>query len=1684
MDVGRLEALVLRLVQNPHDESAIAEAHGEGQRDPKAYAVFLERVGAATSDPALASYWLTEAANVWATALGDMHRSARTLMLAIDRDPLQPVPAERLADLYRQKGDNKALAALLERRAKALLPTAAVDVPIREQLATIYEELGRVWSEPPLANPQKAVEHFLHALEYDPNNEYAIYTVRELLKAQGDFAQALPYYERERALTQDRERRLALFADEGEMRQQVGDWAGAAEAFRRALSLEPNDAATRQQLASLALERVRAGQAPSAAELQEAAGLFLGLAQEFGGEHGFLYALCTLELSPSNDRAFELALQHGEPLGRLGELAPLASAYLQASPRGRFAQTAQQLTAAAVPAVDPGSDSALDAATLAPPAAVLPAALAGGPLVAEWGGSEADVADLGVSNEAQTVIGEAVIEDLRQQESALQVASRQVTPKPAAALAPSPAPPAVAQAAPAARPAAQAAPAVPAAPQSPLEALLSQGASLAAKNRKNEAYKFYREALDMSPAEPEALAFVETHLKRLRKFGELRDLLWAASGVAGTGEPATSWLREVATLSETQLRDVDGAIKAWLRIHEYDPEAARGELKRLLTQSANWDVLAQVLSQQAEHSTDQEARLVVERELADLHESKRRDFASAGAVWVNIAALTEGDEAPILRAVQLFEQAGQPEMAANAITSNIQAIRDPAVLSELYKKLGSLREAMGDLAGAGAALREGALEAKQSELWELAEDYFVRAMAWEQAAQVVNERAQTVEGKAQAELFARQASYSLKAGDNNQARSLLERAAELDPESSAVAVQLEQMFVEVGQTGELVQFLLRRAEGLQDAGQRVDLRRRAAGLQRELGDIEGARESLELILRDREDEAVLMELAQEAEQRGEADRAVDFFKRLSDIAPSKEQKAQMILRQAQLLVDPLGELEGAVDCYRAILDQIDPNNRDALNKIAELELQRGEFASAANALEALLKLTEPREERLAVAQRLVALYGDQLTQDKDLLRILKIVHELDPDDFEAIGRLSQLAENVEDWPSYVEYLGELISVEGDDEELARMTLRLSQVLRDKLDRADDALGKLGEIGDLGNAECRKAFVELGDELGKKAAVAKRLVAWYKDVPGSPERTRSLHEAFGRFVEAGEDAEAAAVAKELTRTRVADPDIGSRLEEVAVRLKDLDALSIAHGLLVRPLSGPARAEEMVRQAEALVRAGVEVSEAILHGEQALTSVEPADAEVLLARISKLVEATPSAVVDVYERQVGRCKSPADRLRALARAAQVAAEQSAWDRAGGFFELALSGSAEQETLSVLETAAQETDRASGNRKLATTLAESLATGGQSARDGGRTRAVLLRRAASMALFELEDKDRAFQWVGDSLIAHVSDEAVESLIDMGRSEGDFKRVEGVLSRALEEVSDGPLVRKLLGARGRVRRDELQDVRGAAEDLKRLHDLSPSDADVVTELSALYTSLEDYRGMVQLFEDQILRSKDQTLRGELAREVALLWRDKLGDPRETADAWRRVLRIKPGDAEATDGLSAAKQAMLKHKPAPKAEESVVENPVPAPTAVEDNPPIEANAPVEASAPADSSAVETAAEQPIAADTTSEAPSSSDDGVSSLSAEERDRMSIPLVLSDPPPADLGDDDNSPTIGPPPDAVTIPPGENDDAPTIGPPADTSPSEPPVSASEPPESGTEIPARNQNPPSKRGKRRAR
>jgi len=101
------------------------------------------------------------------------------------------------------------------------------------------------------------------------------------------------------------------------------------------------------------LELVRSGRQVDRLERQEAADLFVLLAEEYA-EHALAYSLCALEMLPAHDRAMQLALHYAEQLGRLEEVIPFAAAYVQSNPTGAFVEAARvvagELLAALAPA--------------------------------------------------------------------------------------------------------------------------------------------------------------------------------------------------------------------------------------------------------------------------------------------------------------------------------------------------------------------------------------------------------------------------------------------------------------------------------------------------------------------------------------------------------------------------------------------------------------------------------------------------------------------------------------------------------------------------------------------------------------------------------------------------------------------------------------------------------------------------------------------------------------------------------------------------------------------------------------------------------------------------------------------------------------------------------------------------------------------------------------------------------------------------------------------------------------------------------------------------------------------------------------------------------------------------------------------------------------------------------------
>jgi len=1437
MERVEIDRLVRRLVENPHDAEALASAHASGETNPQQYATLLERIGVQSRMPAVAAHWLTLAANVWATTIGDSNRAEALLLSALETAPSHDPAHRQLAELYRQAGNARALAATLERHVELLARSSHRDDPaVRTEIASAFEELGTIALGAPLNadHPATALRHFERAIELDPASAYALFHAREIYKQLGRWSQAVALYAPELALEQDPARRVALLRDEALSRKNAGDYEGATRALLAALDADPHAADLQEQFASHVLESVRASKPVSSADRDRAANLFAALARVHAGEDGAAYASAAVELQPN--------------------LAPASQTKEAYERDGRYAQ-------------------ALALASAPPTQDALPSA------------------------ETNTLVRRDRIDQTPAGRARDDVYHASFS-------------------APVSGP-----------PVDRLQATVDAAQMLALKGKKAEALVKFNEVLAADPSHAEALAWTEDYLRAKRDYAQLRDVLaacvQATANVPAQLESRKQRLREIAGLSESHLRDLDSAISAWRLLLSLDrsDDGASAALGRVLEKAQRWDELASLLEQQATSESDIERKVALEKKLAKLHEDKRKDLLAAGESWSRISQLRPDDAAALTTAAHLFERAERVDLAADLLSEGIRAIEDPVSRGPILLRLGALREQLGMRLEAGHAYALAAETTRNAALWDEAERLYAATEAFEQAANAATQRAMHgTDAKQRAASLARASAHLRHARQYEDAIERARQAAELDPLSDTFAEQLIAQYKEFDRTQETIAFLTHRGNRIIDRAKRIAVRRSAAQLaQTHINDRSVARDIWLTLLEDGDDREALEHLIDDAIASEDFTEAMTLLRRLEHSSSDNADKARAALREADLLAYRVGDSEAAIARYEDILGALDPTCRPALAAVAELQQARGALNEAADALERELKLVADITERGQIAARLAVLYDDSnLNRPESAIRALDLVRKAGLDDLTTLERLSAHCERTEQWQRVAELTVERIDIEVHRAEVVKLTQKLAWVLAEKLQRPDDALAALTDLADQGDASTRDAFVDLADRLGWKALVATKLRQWWIDARHTDQRTHALRGAFARFAEVGRDSEAVAVGIELAQSKGADYTLAEALEGLAIKTGDLEALAVAHELLARAAHGEARGIELVRQGEVRAQVGIAAHEAIAHAELGLALVAPRDAEPLIDRISRLAS-KPSEVVDLYERQMMRAKAPSDRLFALGRAAQVAAARGQQERAQGFFELALSTSASDETLEALEKAAREGDQSSNSDRLRRSLAQALARSGHGQRDAGATRAKMLRHAADITFRQLHDVEQAFAWLAESLVAHVEPVTLDRVEALAVETGDFARAQATLTHALGEVFDGPLVRQLLARRATIRLDYMHNATDAAADLRKLHDLSPQDPSVMNKLASLLMTLGDYSALVQLYEDQILRGRDKGARASFARTIARIWEEKLSDAREAADAWRRVLRLCPGDTEGSEGLERAKRGTLK---------------------------------------------------------------------------------------------------------------------------------------------------------------------
>jgi tetratricopeptide (TPR) repeat protein len=519
-----------------------------------------------------------------------------------------------------------------------------------------------------------------------------------------------------------------------------------------------------------------------------------------------------------------------------------------------------------------------------------------------------------------------------------------------------------------------------------------------------------------------------------------------------------------------ELGEVNRAIEAFEAVLSRDPShlGALLALEPLYVEAGAWDSLARVYATEARVLSDVGARVAALKELARLQEvrgvGRPEELRAAYIAVLQLSPSDPGALAALERVAlsskdtqllthvdaKLGATLGTPALAAvhqTRLAEALEALGDPSALETFRAALARDRD---NLAAALGVVR----------IAERGDDPGLLGEAAELSFRVLLDKPRG------AELLVRASQALIARSDVEGAVMALEAALEKHPDDAEAARELRRLLLGRREVDRLFDALCQAAQWARD-GERMaalwlDVSEVLADEKKDVpAAIAALHRTLERLPRHI---PTLMRLADLYARDKQYAEAVDRLKQTLAASPPPETEVAAHLMLSRLLKDHLGDEARALGSLERVL-AIDARNREALSRVLEIQMRRGQMNEAANTAAELVAVAASNKERadtLGLLARLnrqnknldaaanayeqaVSMVGTEGTvaaEFKDLLLEQKLLGE-DPR-----------------WDYYVGALSGYADMQSDPRKRSAIQLEIAQVLADEMEVLDRALHTL------------------------------------------------------------------------------------------------------------------------------------------------------------------------------------------------------------------------------------------------------------------------------------------------------------------------------------------------------------------------------------------------------------------------------------------------------------------------------------------------------------------------------------------------------------------------------------------------------------------------------------------------
>ena len=998
------------------------------------------------------------------------------------------------------------------------------------------------------------------------------------------------------------------------------------------------------------------------------------------------------------------------------------------------------------------------------------------------------------------------------------------------------------------------------------------------------AVETFRQVLEISPQEPQALAALEGLLGSEDHQIEVARILepiyratndWAKLirayeiMVAHSLEPAEKirLLHQIGELYEIMGDAPEQAFDAYGRALREDPShgETQARLENLARQMGTFEQLVKLYEEVAQDVVDDQLRIQLLTKVAQMDETALADADKAAATYEKILEVDPNNFDAVDALIEVHRRTNNFDELVKAVVRKAEMVDAPEDRKQLLLYAANVRDDVQQNAEAAIELYQQVLAIDDADRTALdaLEKLYIQLERWEPLKDVYQRKTELAEDPQERQriLYVLGQVYETELGDLDRAIDTYQAILDLDPGDYQAITALDRLFGKAERWLDQLQILERAVEIAQDAAEQTALRYRIGALwETELADtmraIEAYRDvlaqdfshaaTIEALSRiahgDAEPMAAAQVLAPLYEQLAEWEKLVDLYEVMVQHQDDPTQQIERLHQIAAIYERQLSEFDKAFEVYARALD-VDPRVTETLEQLTRLAEVTGDWSRLADLLAAQAdKILDPIL-KVQLLQQLAQIYEGRLGDlDKAVARYLEILNE-DPENVAAMDALDRIFEAQQRWPELVENLSRRITITGDEVQVIDLYFRVGQIRQLQMEDVAGAIEAYREILNLdpGHQPSLNALELLFAEGDQQAEIAEILEPIYHQ-----------SERWDALVKLGE-AKLSTLEDPIERLAV----IQNVAEICERKIGDVGEAYIwwLRAYMDDPLNEQVT-DEMERLAEVTQEWGhiVAVGEQILEGE-----VPPEVRAAVLARSARVLDEKLMDLPRAIEAYRGVLELDPENAGALAALDRIYSQSGMPEELTEILQRRIQATMDTEQLVDLYTRlAQTYERDLGKVDQAIAAYKEVLEQDPSNRGA-------LERLEELYLHQQrwEDLFDVYQKMAD--VAHTDEEMAEC----------YQRMAKLASEALDREADAvDLWTRVLDLRG--------------EDPLALH-----------ELAALYERSERWDDLVEILERQVYVLDDPQLKVQAYQTLGRVYGEQLDRERNAMDAWLNALEL-----------------------------------------------------------------------------------------------------------------------------------------------------------------------------------------